>query len=148
MENKTIYIFRVFINILMVSALDGLDSCQNLNHIDLFYPENNVCAREDVKNGHIHEPKLATSMNEWHLDEKQILYETFPIDKERRNFVREVRNVLFSSVEPTVLKSKVRMAAVSTKVLQDILNMDAKRIATDDKFLQVCRPRASYVLHE
>lgn len=59
------------------------------------------------------------------------------MDQEKDNFVREVRNVLFSSVKPTALQSELKLAAVSDHVLELILDIDAEAILSDEDFLQV-----------
>ena len=66
---------------------------------------------------------LYKNLNEWSFASQQMLLSTFPIDKERRNFVRKVENALFSVIHPTPLR-KPRLAAVNEDVLTSILNLD------------------------
>ena len=70
------------------------------------------------------------------FDDYQLLLNTFSIDQEKRNFVREVRNSLFSSVKPTPLKSDIKLAALSSEVLEDILDM-SEQMKRDNEFLNV-----------
>ena len=64
------------------------------------------------------------------------LLEKFPIDKERRNFVREVRKALFSLVAPTPLQLPPELVAVSSGALE-LLDLNVKSVISDKVFLNV-----------
>uniref|UniRef100_UPI0037E9B91C protein adenylyltransferase SelO-like n=1 Tax=Semicossyphus pulcher TaxID=241346 RepID=UPI0037E9B91C len=52
------------------------------------------------------------------------LIEAFPIDEVDGNFVRTVKNCIFSRSIPTPLKGPLRLAAVSKDVIEGILDLD------------------------
>ncbi len=74
-------------------------------------------------------------MSEWRFSSEQLLLDTFPIDKELKNSVRQVKQVLFSKVKPTPLQSGVKLAAVNSLVLEDLLDFSLD-IVDDPEFLQ------------
>ena len=116
-----------------------VENCRKINFIEQVYGEQTdfgFCPKQNEA-VQVKIPHLARSLKEWHFDDNQILLNTFSIDKEKRNFVREVRNVLFSSVKPTPLKSEIKLAAFSSEVLEDILDMDSEQMKTDKEFLKV-----------
>ena len=126
-------------NFLFLVFGNQMENCPEVNFIELvngeqthlgFCPNRNEAFQVKIP------PKLAKSLREWHLNDFQILLNTFPIDKEQRNFVREVRNVLFSSMKPTPLKSDIKLAAFSSEVLEEILDMSGQ-MKRDNEFLKV-----------
>ncbi|KAM7369696.1 hypothetical protein PAMP_011000 [Pampus punctatissimus] len=60
------------------------------------------------------------------------LIEAFPIDEVDGNFVRTVKNCIFSKSIPTPLKGPLRLAAVSKDVIEEILDLDAAVTQSDD----------------
>ena len=52
-----------------------------------------------------------------HHRKSVLLSETFPLDLEKRNFIRQVKNAVFSVVHPTPFNTSVQLAAVSYDVL-------------------------------
>lgn len=66
---------------------------------------------------------LFKNIYDWKLADQQILLSTFPIDAEKRNFVREVKDVIFSEVYPTPLKNP-KLAAVSEDALTSLLDLN------------------------
>ena len=62
-------------------------------------------------------------VEEWKFADHSLLVETFPVDKESRNYVRRVRGSLFSVVQPVPLQSSLYLVAVSSDVLTEILDM-------------------------
>ncbi|KAG8009591.1 Selenoprotein O [Nibea albiflora] len=62
------------------------------------------------------------------------LIDAFPLDEVDGNFVRTVKNCIFSKSIPTPLKGPLRLAAVSKDVLEGILNVDVAA-AQSEKFL-------------
>ena len=75
----------------------------------------NLCFKDDHY--------LFKNLNEWSFSDNQLTLNKFPIDKEKRNFVRQVKNALFSIVAPTPFKSATKLAGFSTESLKDILDM-------------------------
>ena len=61
---------------------------------------------------------------QWDFAGDQILVSSFPVDPIRQNYVREVRNALFSAVSPIPLKESPLLAAVSEDVLMYIMDLD------------------------
>ena len=59
----------------------------------------------------------------WHLDENNLLEQALPVDVERKQFVRKVKNVIFSYTSPQNLKSP-HLLSLSTNVITSILNID------------------------
>lgn len=49
--------------------------------------------------------------------------ETFPIDPIKENYVRQVKNVIFSQVLPTPLRYKAKLVAYSEDVLTGLLDL-------------------------
>ena len=62
-------------------------------------------------------------VEEWKFADHSLLMETFPVDKESRNYVRRVHGSLFSVVQPVPLQSSLYLVAVSSDVLTEILDM-------------------------
>ncbi|CAG5896112.1 unnamed protein product [Menidia menidia] len=63
------------------------------------------------------------------------LIESFPIDEIDGNFVRSVRNCIFSKSIPTPLKGPLRLAAVSKDAIEKILNLDVAVTQSEDFLL-------------
>lgn len=72
---------------------------------------------------HLH-LKVHANFADWNLAKNQLLQQSFPIEKETRNYVRRVSDCVFSAVKPIPLKSNVQLAAVSNYVLSNILDLD------------------------
>ncbi|TMS09289.1 UPF0061 protein [Larimichthys crocea] len=62
------------------------------------------------------------------------LIDAFPLDEVDGNFVRTVKNCIFSKSIPTPLKGPLRLAAVSKDVLEGILNVDMA-VTQSEEFL-------------
>nr|XP_054503332.1 protein adenylyltransferase SelO-like [Agelaius phoeniceus] len=67
--------------------------------------------------------RRATELCAWALSTDSLL-DPFPVDVIQENYVRNVRNCIFSIVYPTPFKSRVRLVAVSKDVLENILDLD------------------------
>uniref|UniRef100_A0A667YX21 Selenoprotein O n=1 Tax=Myripristis murdjan TaxID=586833 RepID=A0A667YX21_9TELE len=67
--------------------------------------------------------------------------EAFPVDQVDGNFVRAVRNCVFSKSIPTPLKGPLRLAAVSKDVIEGILDLDAAVTQSEDFLLYVSGAR-------
>ncbi|XP_054551155.1 protein adenylyltransferase SelO-like [Talpa occidentalis] len=81
------------------------------------------------------EASLASSLSSWTLSSEHLLA-VLPVDPVKENYVRKVKNCIFSIAFPTSFKSRVRLVAVSKEVLEDILDLDLSVSETDD-FLQL-----------
>ncbi|CAK6968564.1 protein adenylyltransferase SelO-like isoform X1 [Scomber scombrus] len=60
------------------------------------------------------------------------LMDAFPIDEVDGNFVRTVKNCIFSKSIPTPLKGPLKLAAVSKDVIEGILDLDTAVTQSDD----------------
>lgn len=60
------------------------------------------------------------------------LTESFPLDEVDGNFVRTVKNCIFSKSIPTPLKGPLRLAAVSKDVIEGVLELDVALTQSDD----------------
>ncbi|XP_053198546.1 protein adenylyltransferase SelO-like isoform X2 [Scomber japonicus] len=71
-----------------------------------------------------------------HLDQFTVsckkLIDAFPIDEVDGNFVRTVKNCIFSKSIPTSLKGPLKLAAVSKDVIEGILDLDIAVTQSDD----------------
>ncbi|KAM6087588.1 protein adenylyltransferase SelO-like [Chlamydotis macqueenii] len=84
--------------------------------------------------GHCPRQRGAADLCAWALSTRG-LRDPFPVDVIQENYVRNVRNCIFSVVYPTPFKSRVRLVAVSKEVLENILDLDISVKGTSD-FLQ------------
>ncbi|KAM9199846.1 protein adenylyltransferase SelO-like [Mergus octosetaceus] len=76
----------------------------------------------------------AAGLGVWGLSSASLV-DSFPIDPIHENYVRNVRNCIFSVVYPTPFKSKVLLVAVSEDVIENILDLHISVQGTSD-FLQ------------
>ncbi|XP_068529767.1 protein adenylyltransferase SelO-like isoform X2 [Anas acuta] len=76
----------------------------------------------------------AAGLGLWGLSSDSLI-DSFPIDPIQENYVRNVRNCIFSVVYPTPFKSKVLLVAVSEDVIENILDLHISVQGTSD-FLQ------------
>lgn len=76
----------------------------------------------------------AAGLGAWGLSSASLV-DSFPIDPIQENYVRNVRNCIFSVVYPTPFKSKVLLVAVSKDVIENILDLHISVQGTSD-FLQ------------
>lgn len=60
------------------------------------------------------------------------LIEAFPLDQVDENFVRTVKNCIFSESKPTPLKGPLKLAAFSKDVMESILDLDVSVTQTND----------------
>ncbi|XP_019489660.1 PREDICTED: uncharacterized protein LOC109377689 [Hipposideros armiger] len=81
------------------------------------------------------EASIASSLNFWTLSSEDLIA-VLPVDPVKENYVRKVRNCIFSIAFPTPFKSRVRLAAVSKEVLEDILDLDLS-VSETDAFIQL-----------
>ncbi|XP_072507866.1 protein adenylyltransferase SelO-like isoform X2 [Notamacropus eugenii] len=78
---------------------------------------------------------LGSSLGAWSLSSEGLVG-MLPVDPVYENYVRKVRNCIFSIVYPTPFKSRMRLVAVSQDVLEDILDLDLSVSKTND-FIQL-----------
>lgn len=78
----------------------------------------------------------AIDFKQWKLNENNLLLQSFPLDLETRNYCREVRRAVFSYVEPVSLKTKPSLVAVSSEVLETLLDIDSRSVENSEKFLE------------
>lgn len=123
-------------------------TCLSLIYIILYFPiysaedkEFKVCKTPDIFYNFLNLKicgKFTVSLidfKKWEFEENNLLYETFPLDFERRNYCREVKKAVFSYVEPVPLKTKPSLVAISTDVLENILDIDSNTVRRSEKFL-------------
>ncbi|XP_030898030.1 uncharacterized protein LOC102730594 [Leptonychotes weddellii] len=110
------------------SLLPGLEGSARLWHLssNVSHYELGSCEAE---------AKLALSLDFWTLSSENLIA-VLPVDPVKENYVRKVKNCIFSIAFPTPFKSRVRLVAVSKEVLEDILDLDFSVSETDD-FIQL-----------
>lgn len=64
-----------------------------------------------------------TEFENWSFMERSILLQEFDVDKETRNYGRQVHGVVFSKVHPVPLKYKPYLVAISRGVVTEILDL-------------------------
>ncbi|XP_068843619.1 protein adenylyltransferase SelO-like isoform X3 [Capricornis sumatraensis] len=79
--------------------------------------------------------RLVSSLDFWTLSSENLIA-VLPTDPVKENYVRKVKNCVFSVAFPTPFQSRVRLVAVSKEVLEDILDLDVSVSETDD-FIQL-----------
>ncbi|XP_040104378.1 protein adenylyltransferase SelO-like isoform X2 [Oryx dammah] len=79
--------------------------------------------------------RLVSSLDFWTLSSENLIA-VLPTDPVKENYVRKVKNCVFSIAFPTPFQSRVRLVAVSKEVLEDILDLDLSVSETDD-FIQL-----------
>ncbi|XP_027697370.1 selenoprotein O [Vombatus ursinus] len=78
---------------------------------------------------------LGSSVDSWSLSSESLVG-MLPIDPVYENYVRKVRNCIFSIVYPTPFKSRIHLVAVSKDVLEDILDLDLS-VSKTNYFIQL-----------
>ncbi|XP_078090068.1 protein nucleotidyltransferase YdiU-like isoform X2 [Mustelus asterias] len=74
------------------------------------------------------------SMDLWNLTSQKLI-ESFQLDPIKENYVRQVRDCIFSAVQPEPFKSTVKLVAVSKEVVEDLLDLDVS-VTETKKFIQ------------
>ncbi|XP_029978708.1 uncharacterized protein LOC115410981 isoform X2 [Sphaeramia orbicularis] len=77
---------------------------------------------------------LMKDLDHFRVSSKKLI-ETFPVDEISGNFVRTVKNCIFSKSIPTPLKGPLKLAALSKVVIEEILDLDMAVTHSSD-FLQ------------
>ncbi|XP_045391136.1 protein adenylyltransferase SelO-like isoform X3 [Lemur catta] len=101
--------------------------------INLLHPSSNESSH--VQGYCETEATLASSLDFWTVSSDNLIA-VLPVDPVKENYVRKVKNCIFSIAFPTPFKSRVRLVAVSKEVLEDILDLDSSVSKTDD-FIQL-----------
>ncbi|XP_077158832.1 protein nucleotidyltransferase YdiU-like isoform X2 [Paroedura picta] len=99
--------------------------------------------KSDLDQGYCERKRKLSSLGGWRLSTEELTgavscqcIAALPIDPIEKNYVRQVRDAIFSIVQPTPFKSRVLLVAVSEEVLEDILDLDVSASGTED-FLQL-----------
>ena len=74
--------------------------------------------------------------SDWSFTDKSLLLQVFPVDKEARNYVRQVSGVVFSSVRPVPLKHKPHLVAISSEAMTNILDLKATSVLESPTFVE------------
>ncbi|KAH3838616.1 protein adenylyltransferase SelO-like [Dreissena polymorpha] len=127
------YLFSILLLITVISQTQCINSN---NHVCAKYiyghsnkTDNGFCVLKKNSNSKL------IDWAKWKFAEHQLLKSYFPVDTERKNFVRQVPRAVFSFVRPTPLKKNPRLSAVSADVLRDILDLDMDTV-NDPDFLR------------
>ncbi|XP_060068717.1 protein adenylyltransferase SelO-like [Ylistrum balloti] len=70
------------------------------------------------------ESSLVSTLEDWKFNDENVLLDEFPIDPVQDNYVRQVRNVVFSITPPVPLRTEATLVATSDDVLVNILDLD------------------------
>ena len=74
------------------------------------------------------------NFEDWAFIPVSVLRQTFPVDQETKNFVRQVHNVVFSTVYPVPFRHKPSLVAISSHVLTEILDLRTAAAAESSAF--------------
>ncbi|XP_033748602.1 protein adenylyltransferase SelO-like [Pecten maximus] len=76
---------------------------------------------------------LASTLKDWGFNsQRNVILSEFPIDPVKKNYVRQVKNSLFSITYPVPLRSRTILAAISDDVLVNILDLDPVVVRSRD----------------
>ncbi|XP_032091285.1 protein adenylyltransferase SelO-like isoform X2 [Thamnophis elegans] len=95
----------------------------------------NYINASNLDQDHCEKKLKLTTLDKWKLS-TELFTAALPIDHIQENYVREVRDCIFSVGYPTPFKSRVLLVAVSEEVLEEILDLDMSASSSDD-FLQL-----------
>ncbi|XP_053118339.1 protein adenylyltransferase SelO-like isoform X3 [Hemicordylus capensis] len=105
--------------------VDSIIAASNFSHMHHYINTSNLdqnyCERK----------RKASSFGGWRLSTEK-LTAMLPIDYIQENYVREVRESIFSVAYPTPFKSRALLVSVSKDVLEDILDLDVSVSSTED----------------
>ncbi|TMS09064.1 UPF0061 protein [Larimichthys crocea] len=115
-----------------VTPVHALDSCQSTDR---------DCHGHDTKTSpdairsrwNVNASNLMQDLDQFSVSCTKLI-DAFPLDEVDGNFVRTVKNCIFSKSIPTPLKGPLRLAAVSKDVLEGILNVDMA-VTQSEEFL-------------
>uniref|UniRef100_A0A8D0C6Y6 Selenoprotein O n=1 Tax=Salvator merianae TaxID=96440 RepID=A0A8D0C6Y6_SALMN len=105
--------------------LESITAATNVCRVHYYINESNLdqnyCERK----------RKADNFDDWRLSTEKYTA-VFPVDHIQENYVREVRNAVFSVVYPTPFKSRTLLITVSKEVLEDILDLNASVSESED----------------
>ena len=78
---------------------------------------------------------LHRSLKTWGAGITSVLQRSFPLDKESRNYVRKVDNVIFSKTNPTPFSTPSDIVAYSESVLSELINF--QHVITSNRHFQL-----------
>lgn len=87
--------------------------------------------------GNNHKDSELKNFKDWNFSESLLLSSGLPIDPIQSNYVRQVKNAIFSRIKPTPLKKNVRLVALTEDVLEKLLDLDAEDCQRSKDFLKV-----------
>nr|XP_060638419.1 protein adenylyltransferase SelO-like isoform X1 [Anolis sagrei ordinatus] len=109
--------------------LDSLTAARNFSYVHKYINTSNLdqdyCERK----------RKLFSLGEWRLSTEKFTV-ALPIDPIQENYVREVRDSIFSVVYPTPFKSRALLVGVSKEVMEDMLDLDVS-VSDSEDFLQL-----------
>lgn len=103
------------------------DDCQSQVKTVVHAPVKSSCDERSVSD-------LIQDITQLNVSCKNLI-EKLPVDEVNGNFVRTVKNCIFSKSTPTPLRGPLRLAALSKDVVEGVLNVAVSAAQTDD-FLQ------------
>jgi len=111
---------------------------KNWQHYCVSLQDNSVCTIESFLElaQRVCRSTDLLEFNDWSFTDKSLLLQVFPVDKETRNYVRQVPGVVFSSVRPVPLKHKPHLVAMSSEVITDILDLKAASVLESLTFVE------------
>ena len=129
------FVFLKFVFLILLSS-NAIYPSKESEHVE------NTCHLQTLRDIYVSQDRTDVCLVDqlikfeyWKFAERSFLLETFPLDREMRNYVREVRNAVFSIVHPLRLKSKLRLVAVSADALVNVLDIDPSS-STESSFVE------------
>ncbi|KAL3858473.1 hypothetical protein ACJMK2_013062 [Sinanodonta woodiana] len=114
--------FVAFLVFLYTTHADSFEKYCKISK-NLFYTfintESGTCVANDKHSKYLH-----SSLTTWKFSDSQLLASTFPIDSEANNYVRQVKDSVFSRVKPIPLTTSPRLAAISDDAFVEILDLE------------------------
>ncbi|XP_002733947.1 protein nucleotidyltransferase YdiU-like [Saccoglossus kowalevskii] len=127
---RKLVIFAAILNCTCISTETNGDFSQCEADVEI---EEKKCSRNQIWYSAFHRHDLIASLDSWGFSDSRLL-DNFEVELEERNYVRQVKNVLFSKVLPTPLQTTVKLVAVSSDLLENVLDLD-KSISETEHFL-------------
>ncbi|KAM8882186.1 protein adenylyltransferase SelO-like isoform 1-T3 [Synchiropus picturatus] len=106
---------------------DASDVCQSASEVHC--ATDDTCTRKSRWNASAE--KLVQNLENFRVSCKKLI-DAFPLDAIDGNFVRIVKNCIFSRSTPTPLRGPVRLAAVSQDAVEQILDLDMNVTHSED----------------
>ncbi|XP_060638422.2 protein adenylyltransferase SelO-like isoform X2 [Anolis sagrei] len=109
--------------------LDSLTAARNFSYVQKYINTSNL------EQDYCERKRKLFSLGEWRLSTEKFTV-ALPIDSIQENYVREVRDSIFSVVYPTPFKSRALLVGVSKEVMEDMLDLDVS-VSDSEDFLQL-----------